>query len=245
MQSLRSLAFGNHVAELFPCRVAVKRCRSSGTGLLGPEMRVLKQIALHEGNPLLPSLVFHNANLSEFGLLPVGKPCDPVVILYRAYQARGALGDILRAITWLYGRNIIHCNVRWGNVVQSEHRFVFVGLGSSTVISTPESKVGYCGGFICCPPRLLGDLKQLYEPEKMGRLYAYVMLTNSLFFPASVKGFQSQCIEEPGRGENARHLRKKLEVSRFWGRFVSAAETKDVEVLSDFVMLDLEPRPGM
>jgi hypothetical protein len=65
-----------------------------------------------------------------------------------------------------------------------------------------------------------------------------------------VKGFQSQWVEEPRSGENARlrELWKELEMSRFWGRFVSAAKAEDVEALAglrDFVvMLDSEPPAG-
>ena len=81
----------------------------------------------------------------------------------------------------------------------------------------------------------MDNIRRPYTPRKADDYHAYVLIVNELLFPASFKGCHHEAIQIPKSPENIRlrQLWEALEKSRFWGRFVTAAQQEDVNVLRE------------
>ncbi|KAF8241202.1 hypothetical protein K440DRAFT_26246 [Wilcoxina mikolae CBS 423.85] len=227
-----------------PAHVAVKHSRGRA---FDTEITILKQILQAGGHRGFPTLIFHSLDKMEFGITPVGIPADPAAIITSQSISRSVLTHILDAITWLHSQGIIHRDIRWDNIVLYADHPLLIDFGVSICIPTP-SPVKYYGGYICCPPRLLDNIRQHYHPTRADDYHAYVLLANALLFPCSTVGFVSHNIEDRNSSEavRLRELWEDLRTSSVWAPFVHAAVGEDVLALRNvqelFVKLNVGPQ---
>ncbi|KAF8241297.1 hypothetical protein K440DRAFT_630993 [Wilcoxina mikolae CBS 423.85] len=213
--------------------VAVKHRRQppqATNGSLKSEIDLLKRIQTLGGSHYyLPCIQFHDMNLLEFGVVPVGERINPKELNDHSQQSKIILSDVLAALVWLHEQHIIHRDVRWDNIVEHNNHGYLIDFGSAVLANSP-GKRKYAGGYICCPPRILNSkrgLEEEYTPSKIDDYHAYVLLVNTLVFPASTAGFESRRIEQPHSDEMQRlqSLWRKLERSKVWGGLLKQQKT--------------------
>ncbi|KAF8544147.1 hypothetical protein BDD12DRAFT_111850 [Trichophaea hybrida] len=229
--------------------IAVKRRRRAPQApedTLAREIGLLKLIANVKH---LPTILFHNSTFTEYAATPVGRPADPKYLNNHSSLSQQILTDVLTALIYLHENNIIHRDLRWDNIVEYEGRGYLIDLGSA-VPASPRIEQKYFGGYICCPPRIAGSINTPYTPEKADDYHAYVLLVNTMLFPASTRGFNSVRLEDPTSDESKRFgsFWRRLKRSVVWGRYVTAAETGDVQLLGQMpemvVMMESCEEPG-
>ncbi|KAA8893065.1 hypothetical protein FN846DRAFT_914518 [Sphaerosporella brunnea] len=182
---------------------------------LSDEIGTLKAIAAMPGDrcPYLPTLLFATHDGKEYGILPVGRPLDPVTLNQTPEHTRQILRDVLAGMDWLHERGWLHRDIRWDNIVlDSEGRAMLVDLGGATMLNE------VCGEYMG------GD-----------DYHAMVLLVNTLLFPCSQRGFNSGNIGFSTLGERKRlcELWQWLTATPDLGPYVVAAQNGDRKKLDD------------
>ncbi|KAA8894818.1 kinase-like domain-containing protein [Sphaerosporella brunnea] len=214
--------------------IAVKHCTAGpASRMIKNELQILRAMQQQGGHHLMPRLLFHSPDELEYGMLPVGKPVDMVLLNNNGLMARQVTADVFSAMTWLHEHNIVHRDIRWGNIILHNGHGVLIDFGSAVVLPTPP--IPYEGGFLCCPPRILPSITQPYTPAKADDYHAFVLLFNALLHPRSMKSFLSRMVNSPNSLESKclQHLWLELTDSDTWGRYVEAAAQEDLEVLKN------------
>lgn len=184
-----------------------------------------------EGWKHVPTLLYHTHDYQEFGILPRGFSVSPYDT--GANWVR-LLHDLLDALEWLHTHQIVHRDVRLDNIVWDITHAVLIDFGTAIDIHG-TSDVAYHGGYLCCPPRLLGNLDGEYTPVPADDCFAVVLLVNTILFPSRWESFRSVELEKPGSPET-RNLAKfwdSMETSRIWSRFYAAARKADYATLKE------------
>ncbi|KAA8895834.1 hypothetical protein FN846DRAFT_893789 [Sphaerosporella brunnea] len=194
------------------------------------EIKILEAIAAVPGDrcPHLPILLFATHDSTEYGMLPVGRPVDLVVLNQTPGQTHQILRDVLAGMDWLHEHGWIHRDIRWDNIVLDRNsRGVLAG----------EVCGEYMGGWICVPPRLLADdaMHKPYIPEVGDDYHAMILLINTLLYPYSVRGFDSSKIGFAASDEHQSlcELWEWLGTSPVFNPYVIAAQNGDRKKLND------------
>lgn len=170
----------------------------------------------------LPQLFYHTNDFQEFGMLPRGfaiSASDSHI-----HWAK-VLVDVIDALEWLHAQHIIHRDVRLDNIIWDRNHAVLIDLGAAIDVSNRgESNIQFCGGYVCCPPGLIGHLNASYNPSPTDDCLAVVLLVNTILFPARWEGFRSCELEKAGSPETRilGDFWKKLATSQIWRRFYDA-----------------------
>lgn len=200
------------------------------------------------GPKFLPDLLFYSLDLQEFGILPVGTPLHPE-------QQRNdwpcILGNVLSALEWIHSNNIVHRDVRWSNIVHYVDHAVLVDFGEAIELrpDQPENvsddpldpmethrqirRQIYCGGLLCCPPRMLGLLSRKYKPQPADDLHAFVLLANMLLWPKLWTSVNPRDVLDANSVLTKQLKRFWLEMTenRIWKPYVQAAVDKQYSKL--------------
>lgn len=169
----------------------------------------------------LPTMLYHTLDFHEFAILPRGISIHPSDT--RANWAK-VTTDVIDALEWLHTNNIVHRDVRLDNIIWDIDHAVLIDLGTAIDISRGNG-VDFNGGYVCCPPKLLGKLDTVYKPAPADDCIAVVLLVNTILFPSRWQTFQSVKLEMPGSPET-RDMGKfwlNMEKSAIWGPFFKAA----------------------
>lgn len=210
--------------------------------LVRNEITILRQILDHKddkddlpGGGRLPRILFHGNNFNEFGILPHGHPIHPSN--GRTDWARVVV-DVLDALKWLHDLHIIHRDVRLDNIIWDTDHAVLIDLGAAVDMrQNANSSVPFTGGYVCCPPGIIGHLESSYVPRPADDCLAVVLLVNTVLFPARWENFRSAELEKPGSPETRilAQFWKKLETSDIWKQFFTAACLAKHDVLKRMV----------
>lgn len=183
----------------------------------------------------LPRILFHSNNFNEFGILPRGRPI-------RVSDGKTNWGkvvvDVIDALTWLHKMHIIHRDVRLDNIIWDTDHAVLIDLGAAVDMSqNADSPVSFIGGYVCCPPGIIGNLETSYIPRPADDCLAVVLLVNTILFPARWEKFRSAELEKPGSPETRvlGQFWKNLAVSGVWKEFFAAACAADYDELKNMV----------
>ncbi|KAA8914156.1 hypothetical protein FN846DRAFT_886140 [Sphaerosporella brunnea] len=169
--------------------IAVKRSRRDDLAMKS-EIEMLLNISDAKIRGL-PQIIFYSPDYMEFGVTPCGQPVDLDRLRSLPSMAQKVLNDILDALLWLHSKDIIHRDVRWDNIVLSRVDQAYL-IDFGCAVTRTSKKIYYRGGYICCPPKLIGKLKNyLYIASFEDDYLAYVLLGNALLYPRSVIGFES------------------------------------------------------
>lgn len=178
------------------------------------EITMLRFITRAKEHPyFLPKLVYHTKDYQEFGITPHGCPI-------RAGNAGinwpTALSDIIGALKWLHEHRIIHRDVRLDNVIWDGRHAILIDLGESIFITEDMEPVIYGGGYICCPPSLIGNFRKPYIPHPADDCHAFIQLISMLLWPAFWVGIKSKNVASA-------HAKEAQKLTRFWGSIASSS----------------------
>lgn len=183
----------------------------------------------------LPDILYHTVDYQEFGIVPRG-----ISLRASDNQTNWAtvLVNVLDALEWLHSHRIIHRDVRLDNIIWVVDHAVLIDLGTAVDISCGD-KVDFNGGYICCPPKLLGNLDGIYKPIPADDCLAVVMLVNTILFPSRWECFKSEQLEKPGSPETIgmEKFWKSMAMSAIWGPFFEAgcnAKYADLKKMDQF-----------
>lgn len=172
----------------------------------------------------LPQILYHNDTLDEFGILPRGTPVHPSD---SGIKWGKVISDVLDALAWLHSHSIIHRDVRMDNIIWNVDHAVLIDLGTAVDLSLYRGKpMCWNGGYLCCPPGIIGNLDTSYYPEPADDCLAVVLLVNTVLFPVKWQSFRSGELERPGSLETKRlaSFWEKLVKSPVWGRYWVASK---------------------
>lgn len=216
--------------ELLGTTMAVKRSSDeTKTADIAHEIKILTKIKIRGGTSTMARLVYASPDDDEFGIMPVGEQVNPMEL--GESTAITILEDVLAALVWLHAQNIIHRDVRIDNVVLHNCHARLIDFGAAIELpAAPDTP--YWGGYLCCPPELIGDFSRPYTPAKKHDLLAFVMMASLLAFPHTLQNISSKAVSQPGDG-SARLIRlwARLKSSAVWRPYVLAAENNDHKVL--------------
>lgn len=206
------------------------------------EIQILRRILDHKdddddlpGAGHLPRILFHGNSFNEFGILPRGHPIHPS---NGKTDCAKVVVDVLDALKWLHDIHIIHRDVRLDNIIWDTDHAVLIDLGAAVDMSIKaDSPVSFIGGYVCCPPDIIGHLECSYVPRPADDCLAVVLLVNTILFPARWERFRSAELEKPGSPETRilAQFWKNLEVSGVWKQFFVAARGADYSALKKLV----------
>lgn len=199
------------------------------------EIKILQAIRKAGGCEYLPKLIYHSTDMHEFGITPLGQPCN--IFTMNQPLAFTILNDILTALQWLHTNKIIHRDVRWDNIVVVGGRGVLIDFGAA--ISHDGRLHDFQGGIVCAPSRVIGQFDRQYLPSPVDDCLAWVLLLNALLAPTRWAGIRSDEIMTEGSDseKRMRELWRGLEASKVWGPGVVAAKGKKYEEMA--LMLDV------
>lgn len=201
------------------------------------EIEMLLYINSERGHVNLPTIVYHTLDLHEFGITPRGAPSIPG---HKNIPWPTVLENVLAALKWLHDHHVIHCDVRWDNVVIFGDRAVLVDLGASIRFDPdkPEYAI-YDGGYICCPRELIGDFTKPYIPRTADDCYAFVQLVSMLLWPAFWVGIESRLVANKHATEahKLRNFWNAMEASPYFKKYLDAAELSQYEILQKMTEL--------
>lgn len=187
----------------------------------------IRELAQAENQPrpiTLPHILYHNNGFDEFGMLPRGYPVHPTD---GGVKWGKVISDVLDALSWLHSHQIIHRDVRLDNIIWNIDHAVLIDLGTAVDLSRYRStSMCYNGGYVCCPPSIIGNLDTSYQPSPADDCLAVVLLVNTVLFPARWQSFRSVELEKPGSPETRDLGRfwKRMELSPVWSPFWRAAK---------------------
>lgn len=222
-------------ASLIQAFAAVRTPQQLETRPVAAEIKILLAIREAGGCAHLPKLIFHSTNMHEFGITPLGQPCN--ILTMKQPLAYTILRDTLTALQWLHDRNIIHRDVRWDNIVVVGGRGVLIDFGAAII---HDGRLhDFEGGIVCAPSRVIGQFDRQYMPSPVDDCLAWVLLLNALLAPTRWAGLRSDEIMTEGSDseKRMRELWRGLEASRVWGPGVAAAKKKGYEDMAQ--MLDV------
>lgn len=206
------------------------------------EIKILRRILDHKnedddlpGAGHLPRILFHGNAFNEFGILPRGHPIHPS---NGKTDWAKVVVDVLDALKWLHDIHIIHRDVRLDNIIWDADHAVLIDLGAAVDMSrNADSPVSFIGGYVCCPPGIIGHLETSYVPQPADDCLAVVLLVNTVLFPARWERFRSAELEKAGSPETRilAQFWKNLEVSGVWKQFFVAARGADYSALKKLV----------
>lgn len=210
--------------------MAVKRSSDgSKAGDIAHEITILKKIKMWSGTDTIARLVHSSPENDELGVMPVGQPVDTMDL--SEFTAIAILRDVLAALVWLHSKSIIHRDVRIDNVVLHEGRARLIDLGAAIELpAAPDTP--YWGGYLCCPPEIIGDFDLPYTPAKKHDLLAFVMMAALMVFPHTLKSMSSKDVSQHTPESNRlKRYWARLSTSLVWQPYVKAAENLDYEFL--------------
>lgn len=194
------------------------------------EIKILRRILDHKdddddlpGGGRLPRILFHGNSFNEFGILPRGHPIHPS---NGKTDWAKVVVDVLDALKWLHDIHIIHRDVRLDNIIWDTDHAVLIDLGAAVDMShNADAPVSFIGGYVCCPPGIIGHLETSYVPQPADDCLAVVLLVNTVLFPARWESFRSAELEKAGSPETRilAQFWRNLEVSGVWKGFFAAA----------------------
>lgn len=206
------------------------------------EINILRRILEHKADEddmpaggRLPRILFNANNFQEFGILPLGHPIHPS---NGKTDWGKVVVDVLDALKWLHDRQIIHRDVRLDNIIWDTDHAVLIDLGAAVDMSKNDgSPVSYTGGYVCCPPGIIGHFDDSYVPRPADDCLAVVLLVNTILFPSRWENFRSGELEKPGSHETRilGKFWKTLETTEIWRRFFVAACAANHDGLKDMV----------
>lgn len=172
----------------------------------------------------MPQILYHNNNFDEFAILPRGTPIHPKD---SGIQWAKVVSDVLDALDWLHSYKIVHRDVRMDNIIWNIDHAVLIDFGAA--VDLPRHRgapVGYIGGYLCCPPRIIGNIDISYYPEPADDCFSVILLVNTVLFPSRWQSFRSEQLEKPGSQETYRltSFWKQMESSPVWGQYWLAAK---------------------
>lgn len=210
--------------------MAVKRSSDpSKSGDITHEINILLKIKRLSGTSTIARLVHTSPGNDELGVMPVGDRVN--VMDLEEWTAKIIIQDILAAIEWLHSKNILHRDVRIDNVVLHSGRARLIDFGAAIELPAPAD-TPYWGGYLCCPPELIGDFDRPYTPAKKHDLLAFVLMVALMTFPHTVKNMSSKEVSHRTT-ESGRLVRywARLRTSSVWRPYVLAAEAERYEDL--------------
>lgn len=214
-------------------------CPSRAPRSVEHEIRILQRIHrmkkdTDDGWKNLPQILYRTKDYNEFGMLPRGYP---IRVSDGGMNWGKVLTDVLDALKWLHDRHIVHRDVRLDNIVWDVTHAVLIDLGAAIDISAKKTPVEYSGGYVCCPPAVIGKFDDQYLPKPADDCLSVVLLVNSVLFPARWETFRSVELEKPGSPEtrDLGEFWKKLERSVIWGPFYRAACKAEHKALKGMV----------
>lgn len=171
----------------------------------------------------MPRILYHNNTFDEFGILPRG---TPVHASDNGMNWGKVISDVLDALAWLHSYKIVHRDVRMDNIIWDVDHAVLIDFGAA--VDLPRHRgtpVCYIGGYLCCPPRIIGNIDISYHPEPADDCFSVVLLVNTVLFPARWQSFRSVELEKPGSPETYRLAAfwEKMKSSPVWGQYWLAA----------------------
>ncbi|KAF8241559.1 hypothetical protein K440DRAFT_665275 [Wilcoxina mikolae CBS 423.85] len=193
----------------------------------------------------LPQLIYDpSPEALEFGIKPVGRPFA-LHVFPSASTLRSALLETLSALDWLHTTpNIIHRDIRRDNIILDKLHPVIIDFDHAVDLSivSPTTTFLYEGGYICCPREVLNrdDLwSAQYRPKPAHDLSGFLLFVVECLFPSRVAAFRSSKVLKRHSSERGALLRfwREMEESDVWGRWLRAAESRDVEMLRGVVEL--------
>lgn len=202
------------------------------------EIKILQAIRKAGGCKHLPTLIYHSTDMHEFGIMPLGQPCN--IFTMKQPVATTILRDILTALEWLHIKKIIHRDVRWDNIVLHGSRGVLIDFGAAII---HDGRLhDFEGGIVCAPSRVIGQFDRQYLPSPVDDCLAWVLLLNALLSPTRWAGLRSDEIMTEGSDseKRMRELWRGLETSRVWGPGVAAAKARlytDMALMLDVLVL--------
>lgn len=205
------------LGRLFPkeklgTTMAVKRSSDPAkAGDIAHEIKILTKIRMNSGINTIARLVHASPDNDELGVMPVGQRVDSEMSEHTAITI---LTDILNAIEWLHSKSILHRDVRIDNVVMYEGRARLIDFGAAIELPA-EPGTPYWGGYLCCPPELIGDFSLPYTPEKRHDLLAFVLMAALMAFPHSIKSMSSK--------EVSQHTPESSRLKRYWARLKTSS----------------------
>lgn len=184
----------------------------------------------------LPTIIYHTDDLHEFGMLPRG---HPILVSDGGMDWKKVLNDVVDALQWLHDNHIVHRDVRLDNIVWDVTHAVLIDFGTAIDIRAKPTAVEYHGGYVCCPPDVIGKFTNAYVPAPSDDCFAVVLLVNSILFPARWETFQAVELESPCSLEtrDLGNFWKKLQTSVIWKPFYDAACCADYSGLKGMVEL--------
>lgn len=200
------------------------------------EIKMLRYITSLDGHRNLPKLLYHCSDNQEFAITPHGCPTRSGNV---GINWSRALLDVLAALEWLHLRNIIHRDVRLDNVIWDGRHAILIDLGESILITKDMEPVIYSGGYICCPPSLIGNFDEPYIPHPTDDCYAFIQLISMVLWPAFWVGIKSKNVA-------ARHAKEAQRLTKFWknteaspyfSKYLKAAREQRYSVLAKMVEL--------
>jgi hypothetical protein len=206
-----------------------------GSTSLANEIKILRQIKEMDGISHLPELVWSPPGDKQFGIVPIGQPINVRNGLERAI-ARSIVNGLVDGLKHLHKRNIVHRDIRLSNLVLDPKETVIIDFEKSYSAAS-AMEVGYEGGYICWPKRLLETHVRRYLPEPKDDLFACILVVLEILFPTSFNEFRSNGIstDKPHTPETLQllDLWKSLERSKVWRQFMDAAEGCDYEKMKE------------
>lgn len=184
----------------------------------------------------LPRMIYHTNDLNEFGMLPRG---HPILVSDGGMDWGKVVIDVLDALKWLHDHHIVHRDVRLDNIIWDVTHAVLIDLGTAIDISGKRTPIEYHGGYVCCPPSVIGKFDNLYLPAPADDCLSVVLLVNSVLFPARWETFRSVELEKPGSPEtrDLGEFWNRLRRSAIWKPFFDAACEADHDKLKEMVEL--------
>lgn len=222
-------------ASLIQALTAVRTPQRLDTRPVAAEIKILQAIREAGGCDHLPKLIYHSNDMHEFGITPLGQPCN--IFAMKQPLACTILRDILTALEWLHNKNIIHRDVRWDNIVVVGARGVLIDFGAAII---HDGRLhDFEGGIVCAPSRVIGQFDRPYLPSPVDDCLAWVLLLNALLAPTRWAGLRSDEIMTEGSDseKQMRELWRGLEASRVWGPGVIAAKQTRYDEMAQ--MLDV------
>lgn len=203
------------------------------------EISMLEAIRDGGGCHYLPELIYVAGDRKEFGITPVGQSLDRNAS-WKHQDLRQILKEVLSGMQWLHTQNIIHRDIRLDNIVVAEDRACLIDLGNS--IRRDGKPTEYAGGYVCCPVSLIGDMDKTYIPQFADDYMAFLLLISLLMFPTSGRGLTTtNLMVNSDDSERVKEFWKEMKQSKFWGRYVKAAEEADGKIFEElfevFLML--------
>jgi hypothetical protein len=195
------------------------------------EIEILTKIGRNTQCAHLPELVWSPTGNKELGILPVGKAIN---FEQPANTARKVVQGMVDGLQYLHSQGIIHRDIRPSNLIMHGTDVIIVDFETSILVDK-NTEVGYEGGRICWPKRLLELNRDCYIPEPADDLLACILVVLHFLFPARFTKFPMGSVSarapQTPQTRELLQLWKDIEHSTIWGPFATAAKMLKYEEL--------------